>query len=186
MCLQRWHGWCHIKLLPSRRVLCTRYNHAPCDFMQSHIHKVYACLAVTCQLHFSQNGSDLLRATRGCSGYQNKSYHRKLTREKKIKNKINTALLPGLELNPVIFWSATELSPRHEYTVRMSDISVFLVNKESATWLTLLTVVKTRQSNVMLAVDVTSSKLIVLVSAPICTTVGYTVQQIRNKVHCSN
>ena len=21
--LQRWHGWCHMKLLPSRRVLCT-------------------------------------------------------------------------------------------------------------------------------------------------------------------
>ena len=24
------HGWCHMKLLPSRRVLCTPYNHAPC------------------------------------------------------------------------------------------------------------------------------------------------------------
>ena len=23
------HGWCHSKLLPSRRVLCTPYNHAP-------------------------------------------------------------------------------------------------------------------------------------------------------------
>ena len=46
--LQRWHGWCHMKLLPSRRVLCTPYNHAPCHFMQSHIRKVYACLAVTC------------------------------------------------------------------------------------------------------------------------------------------
>ena len=43
--LQRWHGWCHKKLLPSRRVLCTPYNHAPCHFMQSHIRKVYACLA---------------------------------------------------------------------------------------------------------------------------------------------
>ena len=32
----------------SRRVLCTPYNHAPCHFMQSHIRKVYACLAVTC------------------------------------------------------------------------------------------------------------------------------------------
>ena len=31
--LQRWHGWCHIKLLPSQRVLCT-----PCHFMQSHIY----------------------------------------------------------------------------------------------------------------------------------------------------
>ena len=39
----------------SRRVLCTPYNHAPYHFMQSHICKVYACLAVTCHLHFWQN-----------------------------------------------------------------------------------------------------------------------------------
>ena len=31
--------------------------------MQSHIHKAYACLAVTCHLHFWQNDQDLLRAT---------------------------------------------------------------------------------------------------------------------------
>ena len=41
--LQRWHGWCHMKLLPSRRILCKPYNHAPCHFMQSHIRKVYVC-----------------------------------------------------------------------------------------------------------------------------------------------
>ena len=63
MYLQRWHGWFHMKLLPSRRVLCTPYNHAPCHFMQSHIGKVYACLAVTCHLHFWQNDLGLLRAT---------------------------------------------------------------------------------------------------------------------------
>ena len=39
----------------SAQVLCTPYNHAPCHFMQSHIRKVYACLAVTCHLHFWQN-----------------------------------------------------------------------------------------------------------------------------------
>ena len=73
--LQRWHGWCHMKLLPPRRVLCTPYNHAPCHFMQSHRRKVYACLAVTCHLHFWQNDRDLLRATsvtRGWDGYRNK------------------------------------------------------------------------------------------------------------------
>ena len=32
----------------SAQVLCTPYNHAPCHFTQSHIRKVYACLAVTC------------------------------------------------------------------------------------------------------------------------------------------
>ena len=31
----------------SAQVLCTPYKHAPCHFMQSHIRKVYACLAVT-------------------------------------------------------------------------------------------------------------------------------------------
>ena len=41
-------AWCHMKPLPSRRVLCTPYNHAPFHFMKSHIHKVHACLAVTC------------------------------------------------------------------------------------------------------------------------------------------
>ena len=71
--LQRWHGWCHMKLLPSRRVVCTPYNHAPCHFMQSHIRKVYACLAVTCHLHFWQNDRGLLRVTavtRGWNGYR--------------------------------------------------------------------------------------------------------------------
>ena len=85
--LQRWHGWCHMKLLPSRRVLRTPYNHAPCHFMQSHIRKVHACLAVTCHLHFWQNDRGLLRATavtRGWNGYRNKSQRRKLTPEKKI------------------------------------------------------------------------------------------------------
>ena len=71
----------------SAQVLCTPYNHAPCHFMQSHIRKVYACLAVTCHLHFWQNDRDLLRATavtRGWNGYRNKSQHRKSTLEKKI------------------------------------------------------------------------------------------------------
>ena len=44
-------------------VLCTPYNHAPCHFMQSHMRKVYACLAVACYLHFWQNDRDLLHVT---------------------------------------------------------------------------------------------------------------------------
>ena len=66
----------------SAQVLCTPYH-----FMQSHMRKVYACLAVTCHLHFSQNDRDLLRptvVTRGWNGYRNKSQHRKSTLEKKI------------------------------------------------------------------------------------------------------
>ena len=85
--LQHWRGWCHKNLLPSQCVLCTPYNHAPCRFVQSHIRKVYACLAVTCHLHFWQNDRDLLHATvvtQGWNGYRNKSQHRTLTLEKKI------------------------------------------------------------------------------------------------------
>ena len=36
--------------------------------MQSHIRKEYACLAVTCHLHFWQNDRDLLRATAATVG----------------------------------------------------------------------------------------------------------------------
>ena len=71
----------------SAQVLCTPYNHASCHFMHSHIRKVYACLTVTCHLHFWQNDRDLLRATavtRGWNGYQNKSQHRQSTMEKEI------------------------------------------------------------------------------------------------------
>ena len=71
----------------SAQVLCTPYNHAPCHFKQSHIRKVYACLAVTCHLRFWQNDRDLLRATavtRGWNGHRNKSQHRNSTLEKKI------------------------------------------------------------------------------------------------------
>ena len=77
--LQHWHGWCPIKLLPSRRVLCTPYNHAPCHFMQSQIRKVYAC----CNLPPAQNDRGLVRATavtRTWNRYRrNKSQHRTLT-----------------------------------------------------------------------------------------------------------
>ena len=46
------------------------------------IRKVGLCLAVTCHLHFWQNGRDRLRAsavTRGWNGYRSKSEHRKQT-----------------------------------------------------------------------------------------------------------
>ena len=87
MYLQRWHGWCHMNLLSSRRVLCTPYNHAPCHVMQSYICKAHAYLAVTCHLHFWQNDRELLRATAVIwewNGYRNKSQHRKVTLGKKI------------------------------------------------------------------------------------------------------
>ena len=73
--------------------------------MQSHIRKVYACLAVTCHLRFWQNDRGLLRATavtRGWNGYRNKSQHRKLTLEKKI--------LPQQRFEPATFRSRVRRS----------------------------------------------------------------------------
>ena len=57
-------------------------TNAEARFIKIHIRKVYACLAVTCHLHFWQNDRDFLRATavtRGWNGYRNKSQHRKST-----------------------------------------------------------------------------------------------------------
>ena len=61
----------------SAQVLRTPYNHAPCHFMQSHIRKVHAYLAVTCHQHFWQTDWGLLCATvvtRGWNRYRNKSH----------------------------------------------------------------------------------------------------------------
>ena len=83
--LQHWRGWCHMKLLPSRRVLCTPYNHAPCHFMQRHIRKVHACFScvpLPALLAEWPGSFFFLRATavaRGWNGYRNKKQHRKLT-----------------------------------------------------------------------------------------------------------
>ena len=86
----------------SAQVLSTPYNYAPCHFMQSHIRKVYACLAVTCHLHFWQNDRDLLRATavtRGWNGYRNNSQHRKSTLEKNILPPLLQGFEPATELS---------------------------------------------------------------------------------------
>ena len=56
-------------------------TNAEARFNKSHIRKVYACLAVTCHLHFWQNDRDFLRATavtRGWNGYRNKGQHREV------------------------------------------------------------------------------------------------------------
>ena len=115
----------------SAQLLCTPYNHAPCHFMQSHIRKVYTCLAVTCHLCFCQNDWDLLRATvvtQGWNGYQNKtqSQHRKLTLEKKIL----PSLLWGFE--PTTFqsrvqrsnhWAIPASAPRLSVEANVSKLS---------------------------------------------------------------
>ena len=122
--LQRWHGWCHMKLLPSQHFL-----HTPCHFMQSHIHKVHVCLAVTCHLHFRQNDRVLLHATAvtlGWNRYQNKSQHRKLTMEKKIlplsdfKNIFNDVIWHGEGLNFATQLKTTDVSSTQALTETQS------------------------------------------------------------------
>ena len=56
-------------------------TNAEARFNKSHIRKVYACLAVTCHLHFWQNDRDFLRATvvtRGWNGYRKKESAQKV------------------------------------------------------------------------------------------------------------
>ena len=60
------HGWCHVKCCrfgASSVYTIQPYTRLQCHFIQSHIDRVYACLAVTCHLHFWQKDRDLLRAT---------------------------------------------------------------------------------------------------------------------------
>ena len=78
------------------------------------IRKVYACLAVTCHLHFWQNDRDFLRATvvtRGWNGYRNKSQHRKSTLEKKISPRRSSRDSNPRPFNHESGALTTELSP---------------------------------------------------------------------------
>ena len=76
MYLQHWHGWYHIKLLPSQCLLCTPYNYAPChitSFEATYVRCV--CVLPPALLN---NDRDLLRATAITQGWdrdQNKSQH---------------------------------------------------------------------------------------------------------------
>ena len=73
-------------------------TNAEARFNKIHIRKVYACLAVTCHLHFWRNDRDFLRATavtRGWNGYRNKSQHRKSTLEKKILSPFQQGFEPA-------------------------------------------------------------------------------------------
>ena len=70
--------------------------------------KVYACLAVTCHLHFWQNDRDLLRTTavtRGWHEYRNKSQHRVDLEKKTLPRPFNhesDALTTELSPSPII------------------------------------------------------------------------------------
>ena len=127
------HGWCHVKLLLSRRTFCLHHTE-PCISLQCrcstpHTYRIYIgcmCLAVTCHQRFWQNDRFFLRAsavTRGWNGYQNKSQHRKLNLEKKIL----PPLLSGLEtetLRSRVRRSTTELSPLPLYSLHICNAAL--------------------------------------------------------------
>ena len=92
-------------------------TNAEARFNKIHICKVYACLAVTCHLHFWQNDRDFLRATvvtRGWNGYRNKSQHRKSTLEKKILPPFQQGFEPARPFNHESGALTIELSPPPE------------------------------------------------------------------------
>jgi len=85
-----------------------------CHIIQSHVDRVYVCLAVTCHLCFWQNDPDLLRATavtRGWNGYWNKSHHGKFTQANKILPPLLLGLKPGWPSDHKSDPLTTELSP---------------------------------------------------------------------------
>ena len=128
MYLQRWHGWSHMKLLPSRRVLCTPYDHALCHFMQSHLRKVHTYLAVTYHPHLWQNDRGLLRATvvtRGWNGYRNKSQHRKLTRRRKLFRRRDSNPRPFDHESGA---PTTELSPLPTLSTSLGRLRLFNID----------------------------------------------------------
>ena len=96
-------------------------TNAEARFNKIHIRKVYACLAVTCHLHFCQNDRDFLRATvvtRGWNGYRNKSQHGKST----LENKILPPFQQGFE--PATFESRVRRS--NHWAIPASHIPVTL------------------------------------------------------------
>ena len=48
VCLQRWHGWCHMELLPSRRTFCV--HHTTMHHVTSCKATYVRCMRVSCNL----------------------------------------------------------------------------------------------------------------------------------------
>ena len=100
---------CH---LGARSVYTMSTMHQFTVSLHSKLHAYGACeFSLSCPLHFWQKDRDLLRATagvtRGWNGYRNKSQHRTLTLEKKIR----PPLLPGFEPKHLNHKSGTVVLP---------------------------------------------------------------------------
>ena len=120
---------------------------------------MYACLAVTCHLHFWQNDRDFLRATvvtRGWNGYRNtESQHRKSTLEKKI--------IPPFQqgFEPATFQSRVRCSNHWAIPAPM-----FCVDSKSALYISIAKL-KSKQLTVMWLIQV--SETFAMISAVIRT-----------------
>ena len=98
----------------SAQVLFTPYNHAPCHFMQSHIRKVYACLAVTCHLHFWAGWPGSFTCCCGKHGDGTDTEIRVSTKSRPWRRKFSRRSCRGSDPRPFNHESgalATELSP---------------------------------------------------------------------------
>ena len=127
-------------------------TNAEARFNKSHIRKVYACLAVTCHLHFWQNDRGLLRATvvtRGWNGYWNKSQHRKSTLEKKILPPFQQGFEPATFQSRVrcsnhwaipapsplsIFWTFYVFGSKGDHSTWMHWLAVYCVFTAKGKW----------------------------------------------------
>ena len=73
------HGWCHVKLLPSRWMFCVHHiimHNLHYHFVWSHIRRVHVCFVLTCQTHVWQNDQESFACycgNRGWNGYWNGS-----------------------------------------------------------------------------------------------------------------
>ena len=131
--LQHWHGW-------TVQVLCTPYNHAPCHFMQCHIHKicVFSCNLPPALLAEWPGYFKCYCSNMGWNGYRNKSQHRESRpwRRKfsrcscRDSNQWPFSHKSGAlttELSPIQFHSTDSILPIHKHCKSVTSLPVIQV-----------------------------------------------------------
>ena len=127
--LQRWHGWCHIKLQPSRRKSCVHHTtmlHVTSCKATALGACVFSCNMPPALLANDRDLAGATAVTRGWNGYRNKSQPRKLTLEKKIL----PPLLPGHE--PETFRSRVRRS--NHWAIPAPDLPSFSLCVVKCAW----------------------------------------------------
>ena len=84
--LKHWHGWCHMKLLPSWCKFCVHHTtmHHVTSCKTTYVRCVFSCNLLPALLAERPGSFTCYCGNTGWNGYRNKSQHRKLTLEKKI------------------------------------------------------------------------------------------------------